>query len=34
MRRALQIFHDSYGDEHPTTQTVGENYEILQRELG
>jgi len=33
IRRALKIFEDSLGPDHPKTQTVRKNLEILQKEL-
>ncbi len=33
MRRALEIFRDSLGDEHPNTKIVAENYERLRRAM-
>jgi hypothetical protein len=33
MRRAYEILEQSLGVEHPNTQTVGRNLELLRREL-
>ena len=33
MRRALEIFRDSLGEDHPHTRTVVGNYRALQEKL-